>query len=496
MQSRRDQVQAHMFVMGRLSLGMLRDDPDAPESAHRRTSRGVIIGLVIGVLIALIVAVYGFVVPGGADAWKTNGTLVVEEKTGARYLSLKGVLHPVLNETSAKLLAGDRMASESVAAASIEDAPRGSTLGIVGAPDALPGTGALSRDAWSACATRSDGAGGPASGGGGSPGAALTLAVGLPAEGRPITADRATLIRGGARQGSYLLWRGTRLRLDTANSSVQALGFGAATAFPVSGGFLNALPAGPDIATPDVPDRGAKGPALAGRPTRIGQLFDAAGGRRFLLRKEGLTPLTALESALLKGDPRTQRTAYAGGAVSVLRVGPDDVARHQAPKRARLVGAGGGAVPSAPPKAMPVAASEGVCAVTGTAGGAPSVSVVLPRAAAVGGRPLSAEPGLSAGSGVADRVAVRPGGGALVKALSSSGAGGVYYLVTESGAKYRVAGEEGLKQLGYSAEQAVRLPSALLGMLATGPDLDGATLRTQGLVLNGKSVSSLESKGS
>lgn len=32
MQSKRDQVQAHTFMMGRLSSGLLTADPDAPES--------------------------------------------------------------------------------------------------------------------------------------------------------------------------------------------------------------------------------------------------------------------------------------------------------------------------------------------------------------------------------------------------------------------------------------------------------------------------------
>lgn len=40
MQSKRDQVQAHGFMMGRLSSGLLTADPDAPESPLGRTTRG------------------------------------------------------------------------------------------------------------------------------------------------------------------------------------------------------------------------------------------------------------------------------------------------------------------------------------------------------------------------------------------------------------------------------------------------------------------------
>jgi type VII secretion protein EccB len=472
MQSRRDQVHAHMFVMSRLSLGMLRDDPDAPESAHRRTSKGFVIGLVVAVLAALGVTVYGLVVPGGSNAWKATGTLVIDERSGARYLTLDGVLHPVLNETSARLLAGDRMKAVSVEPASLEDAPRGATLGIVGAPDPLPRAGSLSRDAWSVCTTRSGSAGKPL----------LTLAVGLEAEGRPVTSNRATLVRSVPGNVTYLLWHGTRLRLDTANYAVQALGYDRGGAHPVPDAFLNALPAGPDLAVPEVSGRGKAGPTLAGRPTRIGQLF-AGSGRHYLLTEHGLTPVTALEEALLKGDPRTQRTAYAGGAVVLPEIGPDDLARHQDPKRTRLLAAEGGTVPDRLPEPMPAGEGESVCAVIGTAEGRPTVSVVLPRAEKVVGRPVSNQPGISAGSGTADLFAVRPGGGALVTALSSAGTGTAHYLVTETGAKYPVpGGDKALGRLGYNAGQSVPVPSAVLGMLASGPALDDTALLSRGLV--------------
>ncbi len=251
MQSRRDQVHAHMFVMSRLSLGMLRDDPDAPESPHRRTTKGYVIGLVIAVLAALAVTVYGLVVPGGSNAWKATGTLVLDERSGARYLTVDGVLHPVLNETSAKLLAGERMKVVSVEPPS--RTPRAARpLGIVGAPDPLPRSGALSRDAWSVCATRPDAAEDPL----------LTLGVGLTAEG-PVTSGRTTLVRTVPGDDTYLLWHGTRMRLDPANYAVQSLGYDADAAYPVPEAFLNALPSGPDLAVPEVAGRGKAGPSLA-----------------------------------------------------------------------------------------------------------------------------------------------------------------------------------------------------------------------------------------
>lgn len=118
MQSRRDQVQAHMFVMGRLSSSMQRAEPDAPDTPTARTWRGIMWGLLVAALAAVVTTLYGLISPGGATSWRTDGALVVVKDSGARYLYVGGTLHPVLNEASARLLAGDKLSVQQVAAAS------------------------------------------------------------------------------------------------------------------------------------------------------------------------------------------------------------------------------------------------------------------------------------------------------------------------------------------------------------------------------------------
>src|SRR5689334_13764477 len=107
MQNKRDQVQAHMFLMGRLTSSMLRSDPDAPESPQGRTNRGVAIGVIIALLVAAGAFVVGLISPGKQDSWRSSGNLIVNKETGARYLYLDGRLRPVRNYASAKLLGGD-----------------------------------------------------------------------------------------------------------------------------------------------------------------------------------------------------------------------------------------------------------------------------------------------------------------------------------------------------------------------------------------------------
>ncbi|MCF4136624.1 type VII secretion protein EccB [Streptomyces sp. Tue 6430] len=72
-----------------------------------------------------------------------------------------------------------------------------------------------------------------------------------------------------------------------------------------------------------------------------------------------------------------------------------------------------------------------------------------------------------------DSIAVRAGKGALVRASSASGSalGDTTYLVTDEGVKYRLLSQEAVKALGYESAEARTMPSPMLAMLPSGPDL-------------------------
>ncbi|WP_405358904.1 type VII secretion protein EccB [Kitasatospora sp. NBC_00085] len=466
MQSRRDQVQAHLFVMNRLASGMLRAEPDAPDTPTGRTTRGALTGLAVAVLIGLGVAVYGVMKPGGDAEWAKPGTLVVVKENGARYLYLGGQLHPVLNDTSAKLVAGEEMAVRQVGRDSLESAPRGGPVGILGAPDGLPSAAQLAGATWLVCGTTQPGPNGP-----GSPVVPkLALLVDPSKEGKALAPAQGVLV--STPDGTvHLLWQGQRLRVDTANQALQALGYGGTVPFPVQAGLVNALPAGPDLAAPAVPGRGGTGPALAGRATRTGQLFQTPGGAHYVLLAEGLAPLTRTQFELLRGDPRTQSEAYGDAAPTVADIGAADLSAHKAPAAAPP------ALPEAPPALVVPGRGEGVCADLHAGAGAPTGTVtVLPGAEAAAGRPPAVQPGVAAGCPVADRIAVPPGRGALVRSLSGAGTGSTAYLVTEGGVKYPLPSAAAVKQLGYANAAPVAVPAAVLGLLPAGPALDPAAL--------------------
>ncbi|MET8946399.1 type VII secretion protein EccB [Streptomyces sp. NPDC004542] len=467
MQSKRDQVEAHVFMMGRLSSGMLLSDPDAPESPTGRTGRGAAMGLLIGALAAAGCVLFGLLSPGGDSSWKSADGLIVRKETGARYLYQDGVLRPVRNYASARLIGGSDLSTTLVSGASLSGTPHGAAVGIPGAPDDLPAAQDVNAGPWLVCSGLFSPAGGKQT-------TTTTLVVGArPPAGDGLTAGQALLVAAPDR-ARYLVWRGRRLRLDTEHGADRALGYGGAPVRAVSAEFLNTLPAGPDLSPPAVPGQGEKGPTLDGRTTRVGQLFTVqvpnSPVQYYLLSRQGLVAVTATQAALALGDPRTREHGYEGHKPVPAPLATDTADAHLA------TGASAAAPgwPADPPKLTGPAARDDVCAALRPTGKGPvtSVAVVSTLGAAPAATPEEAAPACSP----VDAVAVRPGAGAVVRALSADGGtlGDTTYLVTDAGVKYRMVSSGAVTALGYGGADAVGLPSPLLAMLPTGPDLDPA----------------------
>ncbi|MBZ9640754.1 type VII secretion protein EccB, partial [Streptomyces sp. PSKA30] len=469
MQSKRDQVQAHMFVMGRLNSGMLSAEPDAPESPLARTSRGLAIGVVIALVVGAGAFVFGLLSPGGKDSWRSGNALVVNKDTGARYLYLEGRLRPVRNFASARLLGGEDLTVVTVGTRSLADTPVGAPVGIEGAPDSVPGSDRLERGAWRVCSVTDAETSGMTRDGVVN-GTVLTVGGDRSAD-RALSTREAALLRGP--DGTlHLMWRGSRLRLDKAGGAAKSLGYGSVTPRPVSTAFLDALPIGPDLAPPDVPGRGERGPTLGGAPTTVGQLFrvQVPGGSTtwYVLGRKGLQPLTETGAALLLGDPRTRALAYDGKAPQVRTLGSDVLGRHLAPGGVRAAAG----LPDSPPRLAEVSDGMTVCTVVepGASGGTKVSGALVPVSALTPLAERTSERAAPACNPV-DGIVVPPRRGALVRVLGAGGGelGDTTYLVTENGIKYRVFGEEASAALGYTAQDAIALPSPLLAMLPTGP---------------------------
>ncbi|MDG4795729.1 type VII secretion protein EccB [Micromonospora sp. WMMD1082] len=462
MQSRRDQVQAQSYVLGRLTAALVAGDPERAENPHRRTLVGVVCGVLVAALMLAGFGIYGYLRPGGSSAWRKPGTLVLEKETGSRYVYTGDQLRPVLNYASARLLFGGDPPRVSVSSRSLTTVTRGLPVGIVAAPDALPGPGALADAGWTSCAV-----GGADRAGAGGSGLVLTVAGGH--TGAPLGGDAVVVRPVGDRgeRANYLVWQGHRHRLGAAWMA-RVFGYDG-PAESVDSRWIDLLPPASDIDPVQVPGLGEPGPTVQGRPTRIGQLFVVrlvgAEDRYYVLLRDGFSPLTATGYAIVAADPVTAR-AYPDRAVTPTQVGPSALA--QVPVSGRRLFPEG--LPSVPPPVGVAGEGRSWC-VRQRPGGPVEVVADTPAGGA------AARTELAAGA-VADAVRMAPGAGGLVRSgRPGQAAGGPLYLVTDAGLRYGVPSDAAAAALGYQAAEAVTIPPEWLRLLPEGPLLDPAVVR-------------------
>ncbi len=459
MQSRRDQVQAYFFVVGRLVAAVVHGKPDVLQQPNKRMNTGLFLGVVVAAVLMGIFGIFGLFVPGGDDSWRQPGTIVMNEDSGARYVYLDGQLRPVLNYSSARLAAGGG-AVVGVSQKSLDGVPVGQPIGIPEAPDALPDAKALDTGPWTVCAM-------PADTGPDSVGPTSTLLVGRPVPMAPAGA-KAMLVR--APDGTaFLVWEGRRHRVP-GRTEATALGYGGAEPLAVTTAWLNPIPQAPDLAVPRTPGTGAPGPRIDGAASVVGQVYmvknPAIGtDQLYLVREDGVAPLSPTAAALLLAAPFT-RDAYPGRAVAPIEVGPGALTDVPA-------ATGGpdllGGLPATPPELLTPTPDTAHCVAftpEGEGGGMRAVAGVLPASVHTDAMPVAAH---QAGA-TAERVAIPAGGGVLAREQSTPEiAMTTVYLITETGMKYPLAGPDVVKSLGYGEQSAVALPSAMLDLLPTGP---------------------------
>lgn len=460
MSSRRDQVQAHTYVVGRLASALVHGEPDAPESPMRRTGLGSFAGLLIGSLILAGFVVWGLLSPVAKASSLKPGELVMVQGTGARYLYAAGALRPVLNWSSALMLLGGTTTMTTVPPKMLTGIPQGPPLGVVGAPETLPSASAVNKGSWLACSQASGGA------------VVTSLSIGFVYPKRSVPPGRVVIV--SASGSSYLLWRGERLRID-ARWIPAALGLVRAPMIAVSSAWLNAVPAGPDLRPLTVPRLGGPGPVIDGSRVTVGQVLVvrnvASPPAYYLVEAGGVASITATQAALLLGDPATVLAYHRVITTAPVKVSQAAIGR--LPVLRQDLADGAGAPPS--PPADFSAAGEMPCVDYPAAGGSvPTLAFAVPPP---GAPPALGAPGVRPSPAGAGLISVAPGAGALVQAQGAPGvAGSSYFLVTSEGVKFPLAAAD-IKALGYRATSAAALPAALIGLLPTGPALDLPSLR-------------------
>ncbi|MFB9909025.1 type VII secretion protein EccB [Allokutzneria oryzae] len=306
MQTQRDHVHAYQTLVGRMSAALLLGDTNYSEPPARRALTGMVFGVVLALLVGVAFWVYGLINPGGNMAWRKPGVILVEKETGARYVYQRGVLVPVRNHASAMLVQGQGARTESISRASLSELERGLPIGIPDAPDSVPAPDGLVTGSWLLCLPQ------PVPGTG-----LMSVNLNPDAESKPIAADEYLWV-GAASGTQYLVWQNQKLSLADQSVPV-ALGLGTGTPPTAPPAWLSALPDGPVIGAAQIPGAGTGSTKIGGAPHTVGTVFRQVAGNGveqfYVLRADGLAPLSRTESALLQA--KSGRAAVAVDAADV-----------------------------------------------------------------------------------------------------------------------------------------------------------------------------------
>lgn len=489
-QSRRDQVLAYRHLARRRHAALLTGDPDSPEAPLRKLSTAAFASVMAATLIAAGAGVLGTLSPGHSTSWRSPKVVILVKETGSRFIydpapappGSPPALHQILNYTSARLLLGESgWKTVTVSEKSLAGTPRAADIGIVGAPDDLPGADGVSSTPWTVCSVPGKDAANQAV-------TSTRLEIGSASAAAGAAAsplgDHGLLVRSP--DGYWLVWHGHRYQIgdpaaapgaDTPARVLTFLGWDPEQAVPVSAAWLGSLDALAPLRAPDL--AGGTPPAGAtvnGRRTAVGQLVrvpaqSGVAERLFVVTVQGFAPVDALQYQLL-------------GAATGLRpldATAQDVAGAQAD--ASTVASGGGQWPQTPP-ALADGLSGGAataCATTKADGSGVDVAVAA-AGEGQGGTCYRLQPPSPATTFLADCVVMAPGTVAVVRSRTNTGVAGAVYLVNGNG-EYTAKDSLGpdpatsLAALGYGGVAAAVVPQALLGLVPDGPVLSADLAR-------------------
>lgn len=436
MQSRRDHLQAYQFSVGRLARSAAAGDASTGEAPGRRANTGSTIGIVLAVLLCGGAVVFGLISPKPTDSWRASNAIVVDAGTGSRFLYVDGTLRPVANYASALLAVGQQASVQMVADSRLTGVPVGAPIGIPGAPDELPTVSELLPGSWALC-LESNGA----------------VAVDLAPTGRTTPAQNAAILvappvsAGTAPQSEYVLWGATKYPV-TNRAVLPALGLGNRDPIPASSAWLATLPTGPALVPAQVPGAGGPGPLIAGLPRTVGQVFQTVGDgveQFYVLRADGLAPITATEAALLGSVP--------DAAPAVDLTSSQLAAAPFSTDRSLL-----GRLPALLSNAPYSQTNASLCILQHSPGTAATTQLVTENPAALSG----AHPAL-----------VPPDRGMLAELPGPQPlTGAAIYLITDTGEKFLIDSTNALDCLGYAGVQIQAIPAQVLAMIPSGPVLD------------------------
>jgi type VII secretion protein EccB len=266
--STKTQVTGYQFLARRTAMALTRWRVRMEVEPNRRQTLSVVASVSAALLICLGALLWSFISPSGQI---NESPIIADRDSGALYVRVGDRLYPALNLASARLIAGRPDNPHSVRGSQIASLPHGPMVGIPGAPNEFkPMTPTTS--SWLVCdsVATSTGVGAPQ-------GVTVSVIDGSPdlsGHRRVLTGSDAVVLNYGG--DAWVIRQGRRSRIDATNRSVLLpLGLTpeqVSQARPMSRALFDALPVGPELTVPDVPNIGSPA-TFAGAPGPVGTVL-------------------------------------------------------------------------------------------------------------------------------------------------------------------------------------------------------------------------------
>ncbi|BCP17337.1 type VII secretion protein EccB [Mycobacterium paraintracellulare] len=416
-------VSAHRYLVRRTECALLGEAiyPTGPRA--RMPSASLAAGCVVTVLALAGCALLGLLSPHVA---LDRAQIVMSRDSGALFVRVGDVWHPVPNLASARLIAGSAADPQPIREADLERAKRGPLLGIPGAPQFVGRPLPAQELAFSMC--DSDDA------------SSTTVVVGPVADNGVTRMPPGQAVLAAVSSGSpaYLLYDGHRAIVDLEDAAVvRALRLEGHAPRLVSQALLNAMPEAPPISAPRIRGLGGAAPGLPGfRVGSVLRVTRADGDEYYAVLADGVQRIGQVAADLM-------RFGSSQGTVSPITVAPAAI------------------------RAAPVVAELPVA-------GFPDRAPTLPEAALLAGGRLPVPPGQAAvtlaqadGRGPAlDAAYVPTGRSAYVRAGDKAG---TRYLIVDTGVRFAIPDDDAAHDLGLS--EPTPAPWPILTLLPAGPEL-------------------------
>jgi type VII secretion protein EccB len=316
------QVTAHYFWNRRNAAALSHHGVRMEYDPEQRRAAALILGFTFALLAVALMFVLSWFKPAGQVG---GSSILADRDSGAVYVLVDGRLHPALNLISARLVAGEAKNPTFVKTDELAKYPDGPTVGIVGAPAAMP-LRTTGPSQWAICDT-APAATSTASAGQTPVVTAIAGPLTLGQRSAPLRLPNAILASHAER--TYVIWDGRRSEIDLSNKAV-ALALGvdssAPPPVPLSTALFDALPSTDPLTSPAIAGAGNPSPwdiaagVVIGSVLSVRDLQQPAAETFYVLLPDGVQRISPFVAALLRSSNSF------GGALPTV-VAPDRLAR-------------------------------------------------------------------------------------------------------------------------------------------------------------------------